>query len=301
MKTGICNIEFKSCIMNAAGPLCTCLDELESIGKSESGAIVMKTCTLKPREGNPEPRIYEFEKGTLNSIGWANLGYKKYGGFIPRLKKYKKPIIASIGGFNEEEYATISKFLESKGVDMVELNLSCPNIEGFPPPAFNMNLAKKILKKSGKGIAIPMGVKVPPYLDPVFLKKIAGTFLKCKIDFVTCVNSAGNSLIIDAKKEKRVIAPEYGGLTGASIKPIALGNISLYHRLFKGKIPIIGVGGIFSGEDAFEHLLAGASAVQLGTAYLREGPAVFRRIDKELNSIMESKGYNEVSAVTGKI
>jgi len=287
--------------MNSSGPLCTTLEELRNIANSAAGAIVTKTCTKEPREGNPEPRVYEFEWGTINSVGWANLGYKKHGELIKKLKNYKKPVIASVGGFSVEEYITVSKYLARCGADILEVNLSCPNLPNFRPPAYVPEFAENILNGIRKSVEIPISVKLPPYLDENLQIEMARVIKRSKADCLTCLNSAGNALLLDANKEKMCIKPKWGGLTGSYIKPLALGNIKRYYNFFNGKLPIIGVGGVWSGKDIFEHLLAGASAVQVGSAYLREGTAVFQRLKEELIEIMKSKGYSNINEITGKL
>lgn len=301
LSTKICNVVIDPCIMNSSGPLCTTLEELTNIANSAAGAIVTKTCTKEPREGNPEPRIYEFEWGTINSIGWANLGYKKHGEFIKKLRNYKKPVIASVGGFSVEEYITVSKELAKCGANILEVNLSCPNLPNFKPPAYVPEFAEKILNGIRKSVKIPMSVKLPPYLDENLQIEMAKVIKRSKVDCLTCVNSAGNAVLIDANKEKICIKPKWGGLTGSYIKPLALGNIRRYYKFFNGKLPIIGVGGVWSGKDIFEHLLAGANAVQVGSAYLREGTAVFQRLKEELIQIMKSKGYSNINEIVGNL
>jgi dihydroorotate dehydrogenase (fumarate) len=146
----ILGLQFKSCIINAAGPKCTDEKELHAIGRSESGAIVMKTITIKPREGNPEPTIWIFKNGTINSVGWRNKGLEYYISVIPELKKYGKPIIASVGGFSSKEYTDVAREISQAGTDLIEVNLSCPNISNFPPPAYSHKIAAKILNKVGR-------------------------------------------------------------------------------------------------------------------------------------------------------
>ena len=130
---------------------------------------------------------------------------------------------------------------------------------------------------------------------------MANVFITCEIAFITCVNSAGNSLVIDPWKEKTVIAPKRGGITGAFLKPIALGNVNAYCELVQGKIPVIGAGGIFLGTEVFEFLLAGASVVQVGTCFLKEGTGVFSRLENEFDFFMKEKGYAKTEEVIGRL
>lgn len=300
LRTNIVGIKLNPCIMNASGPRCTTVEELEKLGESKAGAIVVKTATFEAREGNPKPRYYETSLGSINSMGLPNLGYKKYAEIIPKLKeKFGKPIIASIAGLQPDHFPIILKELE-KHADLVEVNLSCPNIIGKPQIAYDFEMSEKILDELVNISNKPFGVKLPPYFDPVYHKQMAEILKKINPAYIACINSPGSTLIIDYETEKIVIKPKFGGLGGNYIKPIALGNIRRFYELLEGKIPIIGVGGITSGTDIFEHLLVGASAVQVGTQYMREGAAVFERLEKELEEVLRSKGYSSVEEVVGK-
>src|SRR6185503_633343 len=130
--TTIAGVRFPSCLMNASGALCVTREELESLGRSRSGAIVTKSMTLEPRSGNPEPRYHAFPGGSINSMGLPNLGYRVYAELIPDLKKFGKPIVASVAGLAEEDFVTISTLITRSQPDLMEINLSCPNIPGEP-------------------------------------------------------------------------------------------------------------------------------------------------------------------------
>ena len=127
-----------------------------------------------------------------------------------------------------------------------------------------------------------MGVKLPPYFDPVHHEATARMLQDVGVDFLSVINSVGNGLVVDPDKERVVIKPKggFGGLGGTMIKPVALANVRAFWKLFDGRIPIIGTGGIVSGTDVFEHILCGASAVQIGTALVDEGVGVFQRLEK---------------------
>ena len=303
LSANIAGVAYKSCIMNASGPNCSTRDELVTLGESEAGAIVTKSMTLRPREGNPEPRYFEFELGSVNSMGLPNLGYQAYGELIGELKTFQKPIIASVAGFTESEYVEITSYISGKNPDMIEINLSCPNIPGHPQIGYDFEASHRILGAVRKVSRQPLGVKLPPYLDLVQQEQMAKVIMGNRIDFVVTINSVGNALVIDPEKEQVVIKAKggLGGLGGECIKPIALANIRVFYELLGKQIPIIGVGGISSGTDIFEHLLAGASAVQVGTAFAREGIGIFSRLKKELTDILEEKNYASVREVTGKL
>jgi len=301
--TQVAGVKFDSYICNASGPLDASFEELQSLGESKSSAIMMKSCTIEPREGNPEPRYVRLPHGAIQSMGLPNLGYKKYLEFVKELKKYSKPIIASVSGLSLDDYVVMVKEFQKSNVDLIEVNLSCPNIEGKPQVAYDFEQSEKILSAI-KGLGkIPLGLKLPPYNDFSFQKQMAELILKYDIKFITCINSIGNTLVIDPEKESTIIKPKkgFGGLSGEYIKPVALANVRAFYELLNGKVSIFGVGGINTGSDAFEFLLAGADAVQVGTVFEKEGSGCFERINMELEEILLKKGYDSIESVKGNL
>jgi len=289
--------------MNASGPLCTSLAELEGLGESKSGAIVFKSTTVEPRQGNEKPKYFENEFGSINSNGLENPGYKEYCGFLPKLKRFKKPLIPSIVGFSLSELEILVTAFDNAGADAIEVNLSCPNIQGKPQVAYDFAQSEKYLEAIRPLTSKPLFVKLPPYLETVHRQEMASILLKQKVDAITLINSIGNSLIIDPEKEQTVIKPKngLGGIGGKYIKPVALGNVLTFYQELKERIPIIGAGGIFSGTDAFEFLLCGAKLLQIGTAYKSEGAGVFERVALELGAVLERKGYENPEEAVGKL
>lgn len=303
-KTKVAGIELDSCILNASGPKDATMEELEAIANSASAAIMMKSCTIEPREGNEEPRWYDFADGYIQSMGLPNLGYKKYVKFAAELKKnYKKPVVASVSGFSQDDYVTMVKAFQKSEADLIEVNLSCPNIKGKPQVGYDFEQSENVLAAIDNLGKKPIGLKLPPYFDMSHYAQMAEIVLRHKISFVTCINSIGNTLIIDPEKESTVIKPNdgLGGLSGARIKPIGLANVRTFYNLLGGKVSIMGVGGISTGTDAFEYLLAGADAVQIATTFEKEGPGCFERISNELKKILKRKGYNSIESAKGKL
>ncbi len=302
--TSIAGVKLDSFVFNAAGPRDVIEQEIEIIAKSSSSAVVMKSCTIGPRKGNEEPRYVDIPYGSINSMGLPNLGYKSYLEISSRLKKkFSKPIVASVAGLCEEDYTVMVEAFQKSYVDLIEVNLSCPNIKGKPQVAYDFEQSEKIIRNvsSIKGKK-PLGLKLPPYYDFIHHQQMAEIIKIYPIKFVTLINSIGNALFIDADKEAVVIKPKngFGGLGGHYIKPVALANVRKFYELLP-QIDIIGCGGIYSGKDAFEYLLAGASAIQLGTVFMQEGPKCFGRIDSELDKIMEKKEYKSINEVKGRL
>ncbi len=299
----IAGVRFPLCIMNASGALCVTREELEALGRSSAGAIVTKSMTVEFRKGNPEPRYYPFSGGSINSMGLPNLGYQAYAELIPALKAFKKPVIASVAGLCEDDFPKIARTISKAGPDLIEINLSCPNIPGKPQIGYDFEASERLIRKVRAVVDRPMGVKLPPYFDPAHHAAMAEVLKRAPVDFLSLINSVGNALVIDPEREAVVIKPKggFGGLGGSVIKAVALANVRAFWKAFEGRIPIIGVGGVTSGMDVFEHLLAGASAVQVGTALVEEGTGVFDRLAAELRAVLKKKTYPSATTVVGRL
>lgn len=303
VKTEIADVKLNNPVFNASGPTCASLEELRIIGNSNASAIMTKSCTLDPREGNPEPRYKDIEFGSINSMGLPNLGYKKYVELVPELKTFDKPVVISVSGLSLPDNLEILKAFNDTDVDLIELNLSCPNIVGKPQVGYDFEQSDDVLDEVMKLIKKPLGVKLPPYFDMIHFQEIAEILNKHKVKFVTSVNSVGNGIFIDAEEERVVIKPKggFGGIGGKYIKPTALANVRKFYELLNEDIDIIGVGGIYTGKDVFEYILAGAKAVQLGTIFMQEGASCFERINKEFEEFARKKGYNSLSDFRGEL
>jgi len=301
MKTKFLDWELEYPITNGSGPFSTTANDLINLGNSNIGFITTKTITFSKRKGNTFPRIYIGDGFTLNSEGLPNPGYKKMIDNLKEIRtKTKKKIIASLGPFNIHEIEPMINEFEPY-VDGFELNLSCPNVNGGKTTAANkpivewMDMFKDFTSK--KTI-----VKLPPYLETGALEEMAEIVIKTRIGAIGTINSLGNALVIKGKKP--VLANTWGGMAGKSIKPIGLGNVHRFYKFFKdmgAKIEIIGVGGISTGQDAFEYLLAGANVVGVSSAYMLDKKEIFTNITSELNAILDKEGYSDVSQVIGKL
>lgn len=304
ISTKIAGIKLETCVFNASGPQDESLEELVVIGKSASSAIMMKSCTLESREGNPKPRYANLKYGSINSMGLPNLGYKKYVEFSNILKKkFKKPVIASICGMTVEDNITMFKAFNNSNVDIIEFNPGSPNTIGKPIIGYNTDALDKLLKAVSRVSKKPFGVKLPPYFDLGHYDQVAKVIKKYPVKFVTCINSIGNGLPINPNTEQPMIKPKggLGGIGGKYVKLHALANVRRFYEIFEDKVQVIGVGGVYSGIDAFEYILAGASAVQIGTAFMQQGPTIFEKVQNELRDFMQSKKYAKLGDFRGKL
>lgn len=302
-KTQIAGVELPSYVFNASGPNDVTYDQLHIIGQSHSSAILIKTCTIEPRQGNEEPRYVEVQLGSINSMGFPNLGYQEYLAMIPRLRSEGKKIFVSLGVLQTSEFPTLIQAFNDADVDFMELNFSCPNLKGKPQIGYDFDMTNRLLQELVPLIKKPFGIKLPPYFDPAHWQQAADIFVQYPIGALVCINSIGNTLLIDGEAEQPLIKPKggFGGLGGDYVKPVALANVRAFSQLLGDKMSIVGVGGIKSGMDAFEFLLCGADAVQIGTQFMKEGPECFARIDRELSEILERKGYKSIADAKGKL
>lgn len=296
---------FRSPLMNASGVHCMTSDELDEMAESKAGTFVTKSVTRQKRQGNSEPRYYETPLGSINSMGLPNLGFDYYLDYVQKYqKKSSTPVFFSVASMSmQDNIETLKKLEDSDFHGFTELNLSCPNVVGKPQVAYDFELTEKILTEVFSFFTKPLGVKLPPYFDPAHFDQMATILNKFPLVFVNAINSVGNGLIIDPEKEQVVIKPKegFGGIGGEYIKPTALANVHAFYQRLNPTIQIIGTGGIVSGQDAFEHILCGASMLQIGTQLYKEGPLVFDRVLSELEAIMNTKGYTNIEQFRGKL
>lgn len=304
-ETTFANAKFSNPFMNASGVHCMSIKDLQDLEKSDAGAYITKSCTLEKREGNPSPRYVDLALGSINSMGLPNLGFRYYLDYVLKVQQNQDtPIFFSIAGMSpEENLEMLDNIQKSAFSGITELNLSCPNVPGKPQLAYDFQATEQLLEKVFAFFKKPLGVKLPPYFDLAHFDQMAEILNKFPLTYVNSVNSVGNALYIDTEEEAVVIKPKegFGGLGGQYIKPTALANVRAFYTRLKPEIQIIGTGGIETGQDAFEHLLCGASMLQIGTALHKEGPEIFPRIIRELQEIMDKKGYKSIDEFRGKL
>ena len=304
-ETTFANAKFANPFMNASGVHCMSIKDLQDLEKSDAGAYITKSCTLEKREGNPSPRYVDLALGSINSMGLPNLGFRYYLDYVLEVQQNQDtPIFFSIAGMSpEENLEMLGNIQKSAFSGITELNLSCPNVPGKPQLAYDFQATEQLLEKAFAFFKKPLGVKLPPYFDLAHFDQMAEILNKFPLTYVNSVNSVGNALYIDTEEEAVVIKPKegFGGLGGQYIKPTALANVRAFYTRLKPEIQIIGTGGIETGQDAFEHLLCGASMLQIGTALHKEGPEIFPRIIRELQEIMDKKGYKSIDEFRGKL
>ena len=304
LRTQIAGFSFDNCLMNAAGVACMTVEELEEVRQSAAGSFVTKTATLEARAGNPEPRYRDVPLGSINSMGLPNQGIDYYLDYLLSLQESQpeRTFFLSLVGMSPDETHTLLKKVQNSGFKgITELNLSCPNVPGKPQIAYDFETTKRILGEAFSYFDKPLGIKLPPYFDIVHFDQAAEVFNRHPLKFVNCVNSIGNGMYIE--DESVVIRPKngFGGIGGEYIKPTALANVHAFYQRLNPSIQIIGTGGVYTGRDAFEHILCGASMVQIGTALHQQGVEVFERVSLGLKAIMVQKGYETLEDFKGKL
>lgn len=293
------HIEFKNPLFTASGTFGYGNDLPDFVNVSRLGAVVTKSITYEPRAGNPPPRIVETPSGMLNSIGLANIGVKNFiKDIIPLYNNIDTKIIVNIAGSTNNEYIKVLKEVESVSSDIVgyEINISCPNVEyGGMELGVDAELSNKLMTELRKHTEKLLIVKLTPNVTDI--SKIAKAVEDAGADAISAINTVVG-MGIDIKKRKPTIYKTYAGLSGPAIKPIALAMI---HKISKAvSIPIIGIGGIVTGENVVEFLLAGATAVQIGTANFRNPNAGIVIVDA-LNDYLTDNGILHYSELIGKL
>ena len=318
LKTTVGGVPLSTCIYNASGPRSGTATALSKVCESRAGGVLAKSATLAKQTGNPQPRTFHAPNGlaSFNSEGLPNNGIDYYidGDTIDECMASdpSKAYMVSISGKtvkdNLEMLKRIAKAPSLSKIKAVELNLACPNVIGKPIIAYDFDQMKDILgqvTKAMKGTGIALGIKLPPYLDGPHFQQAADILnqFESSIAYVASINTLGNSLVVDMHSEAPVISSNQGfaGLSGAAVKYTALANVRKLRVALNDSIGVVGVGGVHSGQDAFDLILCGATAVQVGTCHWTEGPKCFDRICKELEAIMQSKGYSSIDDFKGKL
>ena len=287
-------------LMNSAGVHDTTREELLDLDKALGVSVVVsKSTTLHRRDGNPHPRYFHNSILSTNSTGLANEGHSFYGDMADHLTKPYIVSVASLGP-PEEMKLVVDHLAKNPKIFAIEINLSCPNIVGKPQPAYDFVALDFYLGLLTFGLEKPWGIKLPPYFDTTHFEQVAKILKRYKPHYLACINSVPLGLVIDGESETYAIKPNQGrgGLGGQVIKPIALSNVQTFRLLMGPDLPIVGCGGIASGMDAYEHFLAGASLVQVGTTLMREGVEEgSARIAKELDAILLGKGIKSLGDI----
>ena len=293
--TEIAGLKLANPTMLAAGILGLTGSSLRSVVEAGAGAVVTKSVGLKPREGYPNPTVVQVECGLLNAVGLPNPGIHHFSEEIREAKEAGVPIIVSVYGYSSEEFAEVAKVATEAGADALELNVSCPHVEetgaeiGSDP-----ELVAEVVREVKKKVDKPVFVKLTPNVANI--AEIAKAAVEAGADAITAINTV-RAMAIEIETTRPLLANRIGGLSGPAIKPIAVRCVYEVYR--EVDVPVIGCGGITSWRDAVEFMLAGASAVQIGTAIAFKGLGVFKSVTKGIDAYVKKKGFGSVKEIVG--
>lgn len=297
-KINFCGVEFKNPIVTASGTFGFGTEYGEYADLSEYGGFSAKGLTRQPREGNKPPRIAETPSGILNSVGLQNPGVEFFSKFtMPYLAStYDTNVIANMSGNTVEEYCEMAEILSDTDVSIIEMNVSCPNVKhgglafGTDPKVVN-ELTAEVKKRCKKPLVVKLSPNVTSITDIAKAAEDGGA------DGLSLINTL-LGMSIDIHSRRPILANNMGGLSGPAVKPVAVRMVYQVHQAVK--IPIIGMGGVMSGDDVIEFMLAGASLVALGTGLFLK-PDLILSVKQDIENYMTRHGINDINDIIGKV
>jgi len=296
LETHIAGLHLNSPTMLASGIMSYSVDFFQRIAKEGVGGIVTKSIGLESRKGFENPTIVQINNGFINAMGLPNPGIASYANEIKKAKNVLNiPLIVSVYGFSIEEYETVAKKAINYGADAVELNVSCPHVKDTGLEiGQNPEKLFRAIKKVKNNVKKPVIVKLSPNVTNI--TEFATIAVEAGADALTATNTI-HAMAIDIESTKPILSNIFGGFSGPPIKPIILRCV---YELFKTvTVPIIGSGGITNWRDAIEFMLAGASAIQIGTAIALQNTKVFNDINKGIKSYLKKKRFKNVEQIVG--
>lgn len=297
LEVKIGGLRLKNPTMLSAGVLGLSRSSLRAVWEAGAGAVVSKSLGLEGRKGHPNPTIVNVGCGFINSMGLPNPGAEEYAKEIKTLKRSGEIVlVASIYGARPDELAELAKIVTEAGVDAVELNLSCPNVEGVGMEVGqDPHLVQRIVRAVKNTVDVPVFTKLTPNISNI--KIVAKAAEEAGADGLNAINTV-RALAIDVETGRPILSSRLGGLSGPAIKPIALRCV--YEVSQAVDIPVIGCGGITRWQDAVEFFLAGASAIQIGTAIAYKGLNIFKEITCGIEHYLNKKSITKIGEVIGQ-
>ncbi|VYU03429.1 dihydroorotate dehydrogenase [Clostridium tertium] len=297
LKVNINGVEFKNPVIAASGTFGFGGEYNDFYDVGILGGISSKGLTLNPKDGNEGIRVYETPSGMMNSVGLQNPGIDRFiSEELPRMKKLGTNIIANVGGGCMEDYEEAIERLVGTDIDMIELNISCPNVKsGGMAFGIKSNVAYDVVSKIKKIVDKPLMVKLSPNAEDIV--RMAVSCEEAGADSISLINTL-KGFAIDPYKRKPIFNNVYAGLSGPAVKPIAL---RMVHEVSKAvNIPVIGLGGISTGLDAIEFMMAGATAIQIGTVNFAN-PMAGKEIIEEMEEFLKNQGIKDINEIIGCI
>jgi dihydroorotate dehydrogenase (NAD+) catalytic subunit len=294
----LCGIKLRNPVLAASGTFGYGIEFASLVDLNTLGGIVTKGLSREPISGNPAPRLWHTEAGMINSVGLQNVGVVAFiRDKLPKLRQFSVPVFANVFGYCEDDYLDVVRALEdTQGIAAYELNVSCPNTDkGGMFFSNDPILLSELVRRVRRAATRPLIVKLSPNVARI--EPFAKAAEEAGADAISLVNTFV-SLAIDIETRTPRLGAGFGGLSGPAIKPIALRLV--YEAAQTVKIPVIGLGGIASGEDAAEFLIAGSKAVQVGTASFVD-PRAPQRVARDLNRVLRRHGIKHVNDLVGSL
>ncbi|MCL6429227.1 MAG: dihydroorotate dehydrogenase [Anaerolineae bacterium] len=297
----LCGVRLRTPFVLAAGVLGTTAALLERVARRGAGAVTAKSCSVRPRRGHPNPTVLPWEGGLINAVGLANPGAAAMVAILAdtrrRLAPLGVPLIASVfaeeaGGFGE-----VVRILEEAEPDFYEVNISCPNVAeelGLPFAADPVQAARATAAVRA-ATRRPVIVKLSPNVADICA--VGRAVVDAGADALAAINTLGPGMLIDIRARTPVLANRVGGLSGPAVRPVAVRCVYDLSRAVA--VPIIGMGGVTTGEDAVEMIMAGATAVGVGSAFYQRGMGVLEAMAAEIRAFMQEQGFGCVSEMRG--
>jgi dihydroorotate dehydrogenase (NAD+) catalytic subunit len=297
----LCGCHLPNPTVLASGVLGLSHAVLGRVARSGAGAVTTKSCSLKPRSGYPNPTILHWGPGLINAVGLSNPGVEVMVEEIQAAKSVLEPlgvpVIASIFADTIYDFGTITRFISEAEPDIIEVNVSCPNLDDRYQQMFAADpyVSAQVTRRVKRYTDVPVLVKLSPNVTNI--GKIAEAVVEAGADGITAINSVGPGLILDVETRRPVLAHGTGGLSGPGIRPIA---VRCVHDICRAvDVPVVATGGVSSGRDIVEMLLVGATAVSIGSAIQRRGISVFEEACGELRAYMREHGHDSLASVRG--
>jgi dihydroorotate dehydrogenase (NAD+) catalytic subunit len=297
----LCGVRLRNPLVLASGIWGCAAETLVRVAREGAGAVTSKSCSLRPRAGHPNPTVLAWGGGIINAVGLANPGAAEERAVLSAAKAglapLGTPLIASVFGDSPRDFAAAVRLVAEAAPDFIELNISCPNVEAeFGRPfALDPIAAAEVTAAVRAVYAGKLLVKLSPNAPDIVA--VARAVADVGADGLTAVNTLGPGMLIDVRARRPVLSNRVGGVSGAALRPIAVRCV--YDITAAVAIPVIGMGGVASGEDAMQMIMAGATAVGIGSALHQYGSGAFARILGELEELMHQEGYTRLDEFRG--
>ena len=302
LSTEICGVHLPNPTILASGVLGLSAEVLARVARAGAGAVVTKSCSLRPRVGHASPIVVDYGPGLINAVGLANPGVEAMAEEIRRARKLLAPmgvpIIASIFANSVYDFGTTARYISEAEPDLIEANISCPNVEEEFGQIFSSTpyVAAQVTRRVKAATKIPVIIKLSPNVPEI--DEVAKAVVAAGADAISAVNTVGPGMLVDVETAMPILSNRVGGLSGPAIRPIAVRCV--YEICAAVSVPVIGIGGIMTGRDAAEMITVGATAVGIGTGVYKRGLNVFSLVCQELREIMARLGIARLDALRGR-